>query len=97
VAAPRIHAPEDIMKIILLLVGGLYAIAFAAQYAKAHLVDAQPALRDPLQELREFHDLEREEIADYLLWSEGRIPESVLRDIEIEIRQRREELSSYLR
>jgi hypothetical protein len=50
-----------------------------------------------LEELREFRDLEREEIADYALWTEGRISESQLNDVEIEIRRRREELGSYLR
>jgi hypothetical protein len=47
--------------------------------------------------LHEFRDLEREEIGDYLLWTEGRISESQLNDVEIEIRRRREELRSYLR
>ena len=37
------------------------------------------------------------EIADYVLWTEGRISESQLNDVEIEIRRRREELRSYLR
>lgn len=84
------------VKILLLLVGGLYALAFAGQYMKAHFVDPRPATPNPLQELRELHDLERQEMGDYLLWTEGRIPESELRDIEIEIRRRREDLRKYL-
>lgn len=84
------------VKILLLLVGGLYALAFAGQYVKAHFVDPRPATPNPLQELRELHDLERQEMGDYLLWTEGRIPESELRDIEIEIRRRREDLRKYL-
>ena len=83
-------------KIITLLVGGLYALAFAGQYLKAHSADPLPPTRNPAQELRELYDLEREEIRDYLLWTEGRIPESQLRDVEIEIRRRREDLRSYL-
>ena len=97
VAAPRIFASEDIVKILLLLVGGLYALAFAGQYLKTQYVDPKPALPKLLQELRELHDLERQEMGDYLLWTEGRIPESQLREIEIEIRRRREDLRTYLR
>jgi len=84
------------VKILLLLVGGLYALAFAGQYLKAHFVDPQPVLPKLLGELRELHDLEREEMGDYLLWTEGRIPESQLREVEIEIRRRREDLHTYL-
>ena len=85
------------MKILFLFVGGLYAIAFAGQYLKTHYVDPPPALPKLLEELHEFRDLEREEIGDYLLWTEGRISESQLNDVEIEIRRRREELRPYLR
>jgi hypothetical protein len=97
VAAPRISASEDIVKILFLFVGGLYVIAFAGQYLKTHYVDPPPVLPKLLEELREFRDLEREDIADYALWTEGRISESQLNDVEIEIRRRREELGSYLR
>jgi hypothetical protein len=97
VAAPRITASEDIVKIIFLLVGSLYAIAFAGQYLRTHYVDPPPALPNLLEELREFRDLEREGVTDYVLWTEGRISESQLNDVEIEIRRRREELRSYLR
>ena len=85
------------MKIIILLVGGLYAIAFAGQYLKTHYVDPPPILPKLFLELHELRDLEREEIGDYLLWTEGRVSESQLNDVEIEIRRRREELRSYLR
>jgi len=85
------------VKILVLLVGGLYAWAFAGQYVKAHFVDPGPAMPNPLQELHELHDLERQEMGDYLLWTERRIPESQLRDIEVEVRRRREDLRTYLR
>jgi hypothetical protein len=52
------------VKILFLFVGGLYVIAFAGQYLKTHYVDPPPVLPKLLEELREFRDLEREEIGN---------------------------------
>lgn len=43
------------MKIIIMLVCGLYAWSFAAQYVRSHFID--PPMRNPLVELQELHDL----------------------------------------
>ena len=82
------------MKIIVLLVVGLYAWSFTAQYLRSHYVD--PPMRNPLAELRELHDLSMREMRDYTLWTTGQGSEEVVQADEAAVRERREDLVQYL-
>jgi hypothetical protein len=82
------------VKIIIMLVCGLYAWSFAAQYVRSHFVD--PPMRNPLVELQELHALSMRQMRDYTLWSNGQCSEDVVQADEAAVRERREELSAYL-
>ena len=82
------------MKIIVLLVAGLYAWSFTAQYVRAHFID--PPLRNPLIELSELHDLSMQQMRDYTLWLNGQCSEDVVQADAVAVRERRERLSQYL-
>jgi hypothetical protein len=91
---PALAHRRSIVKIIVLLVVGLYAWSFAAQYVRATFID--PPLRNPLVELSELHDLSMRQMRDYTLWINGQCTEDVVQADEVAVRERRESLSQYL-
>ena len=67
------------MKVLILLVAGLYGWSFAGSWMRTHVDAVQSSVLGTVSTLRDLHEIEQQQQRDYIAWLEGRTPEAVVR------------------
>ncbi len=80
------------MKVLILLVAGLYAWSFAGSWMRTHVDAVQNSVLCTVTTLRDMHELERQQQRDYIAFLEGRTPEAVVRADDARIAEYRNRL-----
>jgi hypothetical protein len=80
------------MKVLILLVAGLYGWSFAGSWMRTHGDMVQGSVLGTVSTLRDLHGLELQQQRDYVAWLEGRTPEAVVRADDARIAEYRNRL-----
>ena len=85
------------MKVLILLVAGLYGCSFAGSWMRTHTDVVQGSVLGTVSTLRDLHELERQQQRDYIAWLEGRTTEAVVRADDARIAEYRSRLVAVMR
>jgi hypothetical protein len=85
------------MKVLILLVAGLYGWSFAGSWMRTHVDAAQASVLGTVSTLRDLHALELQQQRDYIAWLEGRAPEAVVRADDARVTEYRNRLMVAMR
>jgi hypothetical protein len=91
--ARALRAPgRFVVKVIVLLVVGLYGWSVAGTWMRTHVDAVQNTVLSSFSMLRDLHTLELQQQRDYIGWLEGRVPEEVVRADDARIAEYRNRL-----
>jgi hypothetical protein len=86
-----------VVKVIVLLVVGLYGWSVAGTWMRTHVDAVQNTVLSSFSMLRDLHTLELQQQRDYIGWLEGRVPEEVVRADDARIAEYRNRLMVAMR